>query len=96
MSLIKINSMRAEQSLELFLERLVSMMFFLIANVFSHALNLRFAYWESPESSLPSKSPPRFAASPSLMNPTSTCSEIRRQRLSDAIWREHEHDRLSH
>ena len=48
--------MRVQQSLELFLEGLLLMVRFLIANVLSDALDLRFAYRERSESSLPSKS----------------------------------------
>ena len=56
MIFIEINLVRAQQHLEFFVERELFMMLFLIANVPSHALNLRLAYGECTESSLPAKS----------------------------------------
>src|SRR6266480_348310 len=64
MSFIEINPVRSQQHLEFFFERELSMMLLLIANVSSHMLNLRLAYRECSESSLPSESASRLAFHP--------------------------------
>jgi len=56
MSCIEINMVCFQQSLEFFLERMLAMMLFLIANVSPHAFDLRLADGESAESRLPTKS----------------------------------------
>ena len=55
-SCIEINVVGRQQRFELFFERMLAMMLFLISNVTSHALDLRFADCESCESCLPAKS----------------------------------------
>jgi hypothetical protein len=53
---MEINLVRAQQRLKLLLERLLSMMRFLIANVSSHTINLRLADSERAVACLPTES----------------------------------------
>jgi hypothetical protein len=64
MRFVKIDAMRAQQRLKLIFKRLLSMMRLLIPDIFSHALNLRFANREGAESGLPAKSSSGFPLCP--------------------------------